>query len=117
MPSTKATGKARSTPRAPRVPQPELHAMHPAVAELLTISAKRGWMAYEELNNTIPDEVVAPEPIDELLCVCDRLRLELIDELEFRARLHRASLARGEEPNHNALSRTPLGLSPGCVWR
>ncbi|QYK49821.1 MAG: RNA polymerase sigma factor RpoD [Phycisphaeraceae bacterium] len=72
-------------------------------------------MAYEELNNTIPDEVVAPEPIDELLCVCDRLGLELIDELEFRARLHRESLARGEEPNHNALSRAPMAGVTGSI--
>lgn len=89
--------------------------MHPAVAELLSLSATRGWMAYEELNNTIPDEVVAPEPIDELLCVCDRLGLELIDELEFRARLHRESLARGEEPNHNALSRAPIAGVTGSI--
>jgi RNA polymerase primary sigma factor len=96
--------------RSPKAVDPALlvSGMHPAVAELLSISALRGWMAYEELNNTIPDEVVAPEPIDELLCVCDRLGLELIDELEFRARLHRESLARGEEPNHNALSRQPI---------
>ncbi len=96
--------------RSPKAVDPALlvSGMHPAVAELLSISASRGWMAYEELNNTIPDEVVAPEPIDELLCVCDRLGLELIDELEFRARLHRESLARGEEPNHNALSRQPI---------
>ena len=118
MPSTKGSGRAaaaRTAGRTARAAAPDLHAMHPAVAELLTISARRGWMAYEELNNTIPDEVVAPEPIDELLCVCDRLRLELIDELEFRARLHRASLERGEEPNHNALARAPLGLSPGVA--
>jgi hypothetical protein len=111
----KAQAPGRSGSRGLRSQIPEINSMHPAVAELLSISAKRGWMAYEELNNTIPDEVVAPEPIDELLCVCDRLRLELIDELEFRARLHRDSLARGEEPNHNALSRTPLGLTPGLT--
>jgi RNA polymerase primary sigma factor len=94
----------------------EVRSLHPAVAELLLLASRRTWLSYEEINNTIPDEMVAPEPIDELLCVCDRLKLELIDELEFRARLHRESLARGEEPTHNVLARAHLGgISAGMA--
>ncbi len=66
--------------------------LHPAVADLVELSRKRGWLSYEELNNTIPDEMVDPERLDELLTLLDRLGLELVDELEYRNRLHKEGL-------------------------
>ncbi|MCC6427148.1 MAG: sigma-70 family RNA polymerase sigma factor [Phycisphaerales bacterium] len=72
--------------------------LHPAVAELVHLGARRTWLSYEELNNILPDDIVDPEKIDGLLVLLDGLGIELIDELEFRARLHRASLAGGDDP-------------------
>ena len=43
--------------------------MHPTLRELVELSARRKWMSYEELNTTLPDEMVDPEKIDELLVV------------------------------------------------
>ncbi|TVS03635.1 MAG: sigma-70 family RNA polymerase sigma factor, partial [Phycisphaerales bacterium] len=63
-------------------------------------------MSYEEINNTLPDELVEPERIDEVLIQIDRIGIELVDELEFRARLHREALERGEEAGADALSQT-----------
>ncbi|MEZ6232597.1 MAG: RNA polymerase sigma factor RpoD [Phycisphaerales bacterium] len=77
--------------------------LHPAVAGLLTLGRERGWLAYEELNNTLPDEMVDPQRIDALLVLIDRMGIELVDELEFKARLHRERLARGEEQGPNPL--------------
>ena len=70
--------------------------LHPAVNELLALGRRRTWLSYEELNNTIPDEMVDPERLHELLATIDRHNLELVDELEYKARLHRESLERGE---------------------
>lgn len=64
--------------------------LHPAMTELLELGRRRGWLSYEELNNTLPDETVEPEYIDQLLALFDRDGIELVDELEYRARLHRA---------------------------
>jgi RNA polymerase primary sigma factor len=72
--------------------------LHPALTSLMHVGQRRGWISYEELNNTLPDELVDPDRIHELLVGVDGLGIELIDELEFRARLHRESLRRGEEP-------------------
>jgi hypothetical protein len=47
---------------------------------LIELSAKRRWMSYEELNTTLPDEMVDPEKLDELLVLCRRLEVEFIDE-------------------------------------
>jgi RNA polymerase primary sigma factor len=81
--------------------------VHPAVGSLLDLGRRRGWMSYEEINNTIPDEMVDPDRINEFLLRVDRSGIELVDELEYRARLHRAALERGE-PSSDALG----GLSP-----
>jgi RNA polymerase primary sigma factor len=72
--------------------------LHPAIAHLLELARSRGWLSYEELNNTLPDEMVDPGCIAEVLAEADRLGIELIDELEFKARLHRLSLDKGECP-------------------
>src|SRR5262245_48896731 len=37
-------------------------------------------MSYEELNTTLPDEMVDPEKLEELLVLCRRLDVEFIDE-------------------------------------
>lgn len=83
--------------------------LHPAVASLLSVGVRRGWLSYEELNNTLPDEMVDPIRLDELLIVIDRLGIEMVDELEYRARLHRAALERGETGGSSPLSGK-LGL-------
>jgi RNA polymerase primary sigma factor len=62
----------------------------------MELGRRRGWLSYEELNNTLPDEMVDPERLDELLAAFDRVGLELIDELEYRGRLFRMSKAAGQ---------------------
>jgi len=64
--------------------------VHPAIGELLKLGHDRGWMSYEELNNTLPDEMVDPRGVDELLVAIDRLDIGLIDEMEYRTRLYEA---------------------------
>ncbi|MCC6227980.1 MAG: RNA polymerase sigma factor RpoD [Phycisphaerales bacterium] len=86
----------------PRTQNPEPqddHAadLHPAVGDLISLGKSRGWLSYEELNNTLPDEMVDPERLDELMVLMDRHGIQMVDELELRARLHRERLARGEE--------------------
>ncbi|MGH7243901.1 MAG: RNA polymerase sigma factor RpoD [Phycisphaerales bacterium] len=72
--------------------------LNPALSELIELGRKRGWLSYEELNNTLPDEMVDPERLDELLVLIDRLGIELVDELEFKARRFRAQKASEEKP-------------------
>ena len=88
--------------------------LHPAMQQLLDVARTRGWLSYEELNNTLPDDMVDTEQIDFLLTIVDRFGLEVIDELEYKARLHRESIKRGEEAGHNPLTGTPLaGIGAG----
>ena len=62
--------------------------MHPTLRELIELATKRKWMSYEELNTTLPDEMVDPEKLDELLVLCRRLEVEFIDEETVRRNRH-----------------------------
>ena len=64
--------------------------LHPAVAELIEVGKRRGWLSYEELNNIIPDEYVDTVPVHALLTQLDDMGIELVDEMEFRGRIFRA---------------------------
>jgi RNA polymerase primary sigma factor len=65
--------------------------LHPVLSDLIDLATKRGWLSYEELNNTLPDEWVDPDRLHELLIYVDQLGVELIDEMEFRSRRWRAA--------------------------
>lgn len=64
---------------------------------LINLSVQRGWLSYEELNNTLPDEWVDPDRLHELLVLIDARGVELIDEMEYRARCWRESRRKGGE--------------------
>ncbi|MEM7623298.1 MAG: sigma-70 family RNA polymerase sigma factor [Planctomycetota bacterium] len=61
------------------------------MTDLLGLGRRRGWLSYEEVNNTLPDAMVDRHALDELLVRLDSGGVELIDELEYRARLYRST--------------------------
>jgi RNA polymerase primary sigma factor len=52
------------------------------IKELIDTGKDRGFLTYEELNDFLPDEVVSPEYIDEVLLTLDEKGIELVDERE-----------------------------------
>ncbi len=86
--------------------------LHPAVSDLFSLGRQRGWLSYEELNNTLPDEMVDPERIHELLVILDRTGLDLVDELEFRARLRRMEREAGEMMGTPVMAANTLAMLP-----
>ena len=69
---------------------------HPALIELFHAAQRRGWLSYEELNSTLPDEMIDPYRIDEVLYAADQLGIELLDEVNFEARMLEQAKDRGE---------------------
>ena len=59
---------------------PAIRITHPSMFGLLQVSVGRGWLCYEELNWALPDELLFPEKIDELLVLLKHLNVELIGE-------------------------------------
>ena len=57
-----------------------------SIEDLLELGKERGHISYEELNNSLPDEAISPEKIDEILLQIDEMGVELIDENEVKNR-------------------------------
>ena len=54
------------------------------VKKLIEKGKERGYLTYEEMNETLPDEAVAPDKLDSLLMTLDELNIELVDESEVK---------------------------------
>jgi len=58
----------------------------PQIQTLLDRGKERGYLTYEEMNESLPDDLVSPERLDRILMALDELGVELIDESEVAAR-------------------------------
>jgi len=56
------------------------------VKKLISKGKERGYLTYEELNESLPDEAVSPDKLDTLLMTLDELGIELLDESEVAQR-------------------------------
>ena len=48
------------------------------VQDLIALGAERGWLTYDDLNNTLPDDWIEPEKADLLLTHLDELNVDLV---------------------------------------
>ena len=53
--------------------------LHPPLRSLVEASISRGWIAYEEINTCVPDEMVDSEQMHELLVLLDALGIEFVN--------------------------------------
>jgi RNA polymerase primary sigma factor len=58
----------------------ERSAVEQEIQPLLEQGAERGFLTYEELNGFLPESVISPEHIDEILLTLDKKGIELVDE-------------------------------------
>ncbi len=52
------------------------------LALLVTKGKAQGYLTYEELNELLPDDAIAPDRLDALMQQFDELGIELLDEVE-----------------------------------
>src|ERR1043165_10040556 len=52
------------------------------LALLVTKGKAQGYLTYEELNELLPDDAIAPDRLDALMQQFDELGIELLDEAE-----------------------------------
>ena len=89
--------------------------VHPTLRELIELGRKRKWISYEELNTTLPDEMVDPEKLDELLTTIENLGIDLINEEAVRRRGYQSFQAplqtnlkfKRDDPNREAVAPNP----------
>ena len=66
----------------PFVPPSPLDETEPEILELVETGKKRGYLTYEELNTVLPDEMVDPDKLDELLVLLEERGVVLIDDTD-----------------------------------
>ncbi len=84
--------------------------LNPEIQELIELGRKRKWLSYEELNNTLPDEFVDPDRVDDVLIRIDEFSIELVDELEYKARRWRDSKRLGLKVDAEPARQTELAV-------
>jgi len=92
--------------------------------QLITETAlgkKRGFLTYEEMNDTLPDNAVSPSRLERFLGALDEMGIRLIDESDADARnAHKddedfeedSDAIRARRTSRRAKTRLSRGLSP-----
>ncbi len=64
------------------VGKPDIDPIEQSVNELIEASAKRKYLTWEELNETLPDEAISPEKLESVLNRIEQAGIKMIDEIE-----------------------------------
>ncbi len=67
------------------------------IKNLIERGKQRGFLTYEELNDSLSDDVVSPEYIDEILLALDEKGIELVDERKLEEEEGEDIFLKGEE--------------------
>jgi len=51
-------------------------------AELISIGREKGYLTYSDISDALPDEVISPEEIDDILDVLEELDIQVLDAAE-----------------------------------
>ena len=66
------------------------------IKDLLERGKARGYLTYEEMNDSLPDDVVSPERLDRILMQLDEMGVDLLDEAEVASRQGAKGGTKGE---------------------
>ena len=98
-----------------------LEEKYDAVRQLIAIGKERGYLLYDEVNDSLPAEVHSSEEIDDLLTTFERNGIEIYED-QASAKAARAVEVSGESGDQEALSKedghegeSDLDLTPGSL--
>jgi RNA polymerase primary sigma factor len=97
-----------------------LEEKYDAVRQLIAIGKERGYLLYDEVNDSLPAEVHSSEEIDDLLTTFERNGIEIYED-QASAKAARAVEVSVEGGDHEGLgkeeheSETDLDLTPGSL--
>ncbi|HKV23088.1 MAG TPA: RNA polymerase sigma factor RpoD [Candidatus Acidoferrum sp.] len=101
-----------------------LEEKYDAVRQLIAVGKERGYLLYDEVNDSLPAEVHSSEEIDDLLTTFERNGIEIYED-QASAKAARAVEVSGESGDHDAGSKeeghaeegggSDLDLTPGSL--
>ena len=87
------------TTDTPQTEEPKAQDTEQLIKMLIAKGKKRGYLTYEEMNDSLPDDAVSPSRLERILGTLDEMGVRLIDESDVEA--HEANKA-GEEFEEDA---------------
>jgi RNA polymerase primary sigma factor len=73
-------GRLNATGVAPPVPLPSNVAAK--VKDLIRLAQEQGYLTYSDINDALPDSVIAPDDLDEVYIALRNLEIEIVDQAE-----------------------------------
>lgn len=61
--------------RDPALSKPELD----DIKRLISVGKEKGYLTYDEVNEALPDDLVSPEKLDDMMMIFDEMDIEIVD--------------------------------------
>ena len=74
----------------------------PEVRKLITLGKEKGFLNYDEINDHLPADVVAPEQLDDIFVLLDKMDIEITDKRKTAETERAALLVKGKSKPRNA---------------
>src|SRR5512136_2786350 len=86
------TDKDMKQRRDPALTKPEMD----DIKRLITVGKEKGFLTYDEVNEALPEDLVSPEKMDDMMMIFDELDIEIVDS-EQQVQVVRESVAADSE--------------------
>ena len=99
------------------IPGPSLAADRPEldltekIKQLVRLAQEQGYLTYTDINDTLPDEVITPEELDEIYLKLRNLEVEITDQAE----VDNLKPPEQEEEEDRGCSWTFWTIRSGCI--
>jgi RNA polymerase primary sigma factor len=78
--------------RDPALSKPEMD----DIKRLITVGKEKGYLTYDEVNEALPEDLVSPEKLDDMMMIFDEMDIEIVDS-EQQVQLVRESMTADSE--------------------
>ncbi|ABK16904.1 RNA polymerase sigma factor RpoD [Syntrophobacter fumaroxidans] len=69
------TDKETKQRRDPALSKPEMD----DIKRLITVGKEKGYLTYDEVNEALPEDLVSPEKLDDMMMIFDEMDIEIVD--------------------------------------
>jgi RNA polymerase primary sigma factor len=69
------TDKELKQRREPALMKPDMD----DIKRLITVGKEKGYLTYDEVNEALPDDLVSPEKLDDMMMIFDEMDIEIVD--------------------------------------
>src|SRR5581483_6619163 len=87
------------------------------VKKLISIGKEKGYLTYDELNSTLPAEMVSSEQINNLMTIFGEMDIEIVDAVDQKMADTEETVEEVEEKEELEEEEKEIDLTPGVLSR